>query len=240
MDVHPPHHGIDTWRDFFVHMATICLGLLIALGLEQGVESIHRAHQRQELREALDRDSRQAIIDAGRSARYSDTYIAWLLLRIKTVQAALAAHQPPPQELPFRYTGYDVATDPSFQAAKASGQLGLLSQEEVRAYSEADWLMVYLLKAYDDRQVELQSLRAFALEAGSADGPPDFSKLDATDLHRYLDILVGQLWNTARFRFWSQEVVALETALLKGERDLPALQRIEHAAHTPVSGLTIR
>src|SRR5580704_10034552 len=107
MDVHPPHHGIETWRDFFVHMATICLGLLIALGLEQGVEAIHRAHERHELREAMDRDSRQAIVDAGRSAHFTDAYIAWLLQRIKAVQAALAAHQTAPPEPHFPGPSHD-------------------------------------------------------------------------------------------------------------------------------------
>jgi hypothetical protein len=240
MEVHPPHQGIHTWRDFFVHMATICLGLLIALGLEQGVEAVHRAQERHELREALDRDSRQAIVDAGRSGRFCDAHIAWLLQRIKAVQAALAAHIAAPQEKPFHSDGYDIATDPSFQAAKSSGQLGLLSQEEVRAYSEADWLIAYLLKAYDEDQVTRQSLRTFAMEAGSVDRPPDFSTLDAADIRRYRDLLAEELWNTMRFLFWSREIVAVETALLKGQRDFVTLQRIEKAAHTPIPGLTLR
>jgi hypothetical protein len=49
LDVHPPHHPTHTWRDFFVHIATICVGLLIAIGLEQTVEAIHRAHEKHEL-----------------------------------------------------------------------------------------------------------------------------------------------------------------------------------------------
>ena len=32
MEVHPPEHPIFTWKQFFVHMATVCLGLLIAPG----------------------------------------------------------------------------------------------------------------------------------------------------------------------------------------------------------------
>ena len=36
LDVHPTH----TWRDFFLHLATITIGLLIAVGLEQTVERI--------------------------------------------------------------------------------------------------------------------------------------------------------------------------------------------------------
>jgi predicted secreted protein len=53
LDVHPPHHPTHTWRDFFIHIATIVVGLLIAVCLEQGVEAIHRHHERQQLIEDL-------------------------------------------------------------------------------------------------------------------------------------------------------------------------------------------
>jgi hypothetical protein len=35
LDVHPPHEVTHTWKDFFIHIATIVVGLLIAIGLEQ-------------------------------------------------------------------------------------------------------------------------------------------------------------------------------------------------------------
>jgi hypothetical protein len=53
LDVDPPHHAIGTWRDFFIHIATIVVGLLIAIGLEQTVESIHEHHELNATREAL-------------------------------------------------------------------------------------------------------------------------------------------------------------------------------------------
>jgi hypothetical protein len=40
LDVHPPHHAASTWRDFFIRIITIVIGLLIAIGLEQTVEAI--------------------------------------------------------------------------------------------------------------------------------------------------------------------------------------------------------
>src|ERR1035441_4382117 len=49
IDVHAPHGGVHTWKDFWIHLGTITLGLLIAISLEQSVEWLHHLHQRHEL-----------------------------------------------------------------------------------------------------------------------------------------------------------------------------------------------
>jgi hypothetical protein len=53
LDVHPPHEAAHSWKDFFIHIATIVIGLIIAVGLEQAVEAIHHRHQLSESRESL-------------------------------------------------------------------------------------------------------------------------------------------------------------------------------------------
>lgn len=53
LDVHPPHTPTHTWRDFLLHIATIVVGLLIAVGLEQLVETLHHRHQLHEARRAI-------------------------------------------------------------------------------------------------------------------------------------------------------------------------------------------
>ncbi|MES2392292.1 MAG: hypothetical protein V4555_11670, partial [Acidobacteriota bacterium] len=53
LDVHPPHHPTHTWKDFFIHIATIVVGLIIAVGLEQLVEHVHQRYELRETREAL-------------------------------------------------------------------------------------------------------------------------------------------------------------------------------------------
>jgi hypothetical protein len=53
LDVHPPHTAVHGWRDFFIHIATIVIGLLIAVGIEQTVESFHHRHEARDAREAL-------------------------------------------------------------------------------------------------------------------------------------------------------------------------------------------
>jgi hypothetical protein len=53
LDVHASHSAVRTWRDFFIHIATITIGLLIAIALEQWVESLHHIHQRHQLQDDL-------------------------------------------------------------------------------------------------------------------------------------------------------------------------------------------
>jgi hypothetical protein len=56
LDVHPPHASVHTWRDFFIHIATIVIGLCIAVGIEQTVEALHHRHQVRDAREDLRRE----------------------------------------------------------------------------------------------------------------------------------------------------------------------------------------
>jgi hypothetical protein len=67
LDVHPPEHGIHGVRDFFIHLLTITVGLLIALGLEQAAEAMHHRHQREHAEAAIRqeiRDNLEAVATA--------------------------------------------------------------------------------------------------------------------------------------------------------------------------------
>jgi hypothetical protein len=61
LDVHPPHNPTHTWRDFFIHIATIVIGLLIAISLEQSVELFHHRHQVAEARRAIAEERQENI-----------------------------------------------------------------------------------------------------------------------------------------------------------------------------------
>ena len=67
LDVHPPHAAAHSWKDFFIHIATIVVGLIIAVGLEQTVEFFHHRHEVAETREALriERDHNRQAYAAG-------------------------------------------------------------------------------------------------------------------------------------------------------------------------------
>ncbi len=53
IEVHPPHERVHSWTQFFIHIAAITIGLLIAIGLEQTVVYFHHRHQLQEARREL-------------------------------------------------------------------------------------------------------------------------------------------------------------------------------------------
>src|SRR5450631_4652760 len=59
LDIHPAQRSANSWKEFFVHIATIVLGLLIAVGLEQTVEYFHHRHLASEGREQLRVERRQ-------------------------------------------------------------------------------------------------------------------------------------------------------------------------------------
>jgi len=61
LDVHAPHESIHTWKSFFIHIATIVVGLLIAVALEQTVEAFHRHHQSRVARAAIDSELRENL-----------------------------------------------------------------------------------------------------------------------------------------------------------------------------------
>jgi hypothetical protein len=240
MEVHAPEHGIHNWRDFFVHMGTICLGLLIALGLEQAAEAVHHAHQRAELREALDTDSQQAIVDAKRSEHFSDQMIAWLTMRIGQVRTAIATKGTIPRVALPHTDEFDLVIDPSFQAARSSGLLALLSQQEIIAYSEADTVTANINKTYERLGEARSSLAQFAFRFRSAGGTADYSHATPEEQERYLELLIGQLSGQVNFRFYNTVERGIETALLRGERDLKALQKSERSLNKPAPGLGLK
>jgi hypothetical protein len=56
VDVQPPHQPIHTWKDFFLHLLTITIGLFIALTLEAAIESLQHRHLVRDARANLRRE----------------------------------------------------------------------------------------------------------------------------------------------------------------------------------------
>jgi len=79
IDVHAPHGGLHTWKDFWIHLGTIALGLLIALGLEQTAEWVHHLHQRHQLEEDLRTEGEYNHRHAENNIAIYDKIVPWLI-----------------------------------------------------------------------------------------------------------------------------------------------------------------
>jgi hypothetical protein len=138
LDVHPPHAATHTWKDFFIHIATICVGLLIAIALEQTVEAVARSHERAELRRALHDESLQIVYDTKRADEDDGLQLAWVAQQEANIDQALKSHHAlgPIPPMPRLAGGVAGAGNPYYVAAKASGRISLLTDQEVVAYGE--------------------------------------------------------------------------------------------------------
>jgi hypothetical protein len=238
LDVHPPHHPIHTWKEYLLHMSTIVLGLLIAIGLEQSVEAIHRAHERQDLRESLRRDAEKAIVDAEASEKAETAPLRWLNARQQQVKDALAAHRPltgPVSRAP--HVSSNMPIDPAWSAARSSGHLALLSQEEVQVFSEADILFVHVQQGHDEGIAA--SRRRGSFEWRYADpksiGVMDLSSLSSAEMNHYLDLLIDEANAWDQYRVLCQYLRGAETAILTGDRDLARIQKAELQFYTRIA-----
>src|ERR1700677_797621 len=93
LDVHPAHHAANTWREFFIHIATIVIGLLIAVGLEQTVEYFHHQHQLRDVRQGILADASLYLHDVAELRLVNRQRIEDLNTRIQQEQAVLSHPQ---------------------------------------------------------------------------------------------------------------------------------------------------
>ena len=135
LDVHAPHESVHTWRDFFIHIATIVIGLLIAIGLEQTVEYIHHRHEVSETREALrvERDrNRQAFAQGMDEFHRQTSALENNLLVLNYLRLHPNAS---PQDLPGVLIWHATRTsvsDSAWRTAQQSNVTALMPQDEVR------------------------------------------------------------------------------------------------------------
>jgi hypothetical protein len=161
LDVHAPHETVHTWRDFFIHIATIVVGLIIAVGLEQTVELIHH---RRELREA--REEMQADIDVDRRITATDLQSIHLLqANLNRDMALLLAHratsQPLTAKLNFDSTLFAMR-NAAWKANQPSGVFNLMPHSEIEhddfVFSGCD-AIIRLRPAMEPRDRNRQSHR---------------------------------------------------------------------------------
>src|ERR1700722_7560600 len=153
LDVHAPHEAVHTWKDFLIHIATIVIGLLIAIGLEQTVEVFHHRHQIAETRKAL-----QLELDQNRRAyadRISEFHrqTAALLNNINVLRYVQQHPDARQESLPGILVWHAVRgefTQSAWKTAQQSNVTALMPQDEVRRYTLTYDRIEQVVKSFDD------------------------------------------------------------------------------------------
>jgi len=147
IEVHAPHEAVHSWKDAFIHIAIIVVGLLIAVGLEQTVEWVHHRQEVAKVRVEL-RAERETNKETFKRETANWRWETAELENNLMVLAYLQQHPGTPDEkLPGTLFWARYNSDSSqaaWDAATSSGVTSLMPREEIaqyeRNYDKLKWI----------------------------------------------------------------------------------------------------
>jgi hypothetical protein len=231
LDVHAPHQTAHSWKDFFIHLATIAIGLLIALGLEQTVEFLHHRH----LSNQLERQMREVFasdVEADASSMKGlGNLRAYLLELREAIKARLDGKKefaaPSPNDVRMAIFPRFPNLAP-YDAAKENGSIAYLPVARIRLFNRVAFQRELAATVRDHLFDGLAAFSAFSEryvdssgvpEMNSAVTTPDLAKLSVPELNEYLAIVAALIKKTdlfsARIHLFDLEC----RAILNGVRD---------------------
>jgi len=190
LDVHPPHEPTHTWKDFLIHIATIVLGLMIAVGLEQAVEYVHHRYEVRETREALRRELEDNQRRMKREVVYWRKETAALENNLLVLEY-LKQHPGTPQEkLPGILIWSDLSagyTHVAWDAAKQNAVIDLLPEDEAARDAERYERLARVDSSSEDVWTALNDASQFSYVDG------DLSHLSPQQVDETITLLAAAL-----------------------------------------------
>ncbi len=133
MEVHPPDHPIRNVRDFLLHLLTITVGLLIALGLEGLVEKVHNRHllhtAEADLRVEI-RENRKSLAEDEQHLNLTEQHIEAAL----DILDAVRAHKSNGGDITPHWEWDDVQST-AWDTAHNTGAIALMPYDSAQAYA---------------------------------------------------------------------------------------------------------
>jgi hypothetical protein len=205
LDVHPPHEAAHTWKDFFIHVGTICVGLLIAIGLEQSVEALHRHSELIETRKALaeEREQNREIFRRAVAGSLIDAARLHNDIRVFTY---LARHPGTPQaKLPGVIVWTDNVFAPNTSAWDAAGHantLSLLPKDELNKHAATYFELQRALDSYSEVTQSIVQAAAYST------GTDDPATMSSQQIQHVIDLLEQASIRESLFAVWMQNIAA--------------------------------
>jgi hypothetical protein len=137
LDVHAPHHPIEGWKDFFVHLITITVGLLIAVGIEGCVE-LHREHKlvneaRATMREEIE-GNLKSMQDAEENLKKQRAMMKKNMDRLTRIQENPKDKAAQNASIDASYSTIGLR-DTAWKTAQTTGALSFMPYDEAKRYS---------------------------------------------------------------------------------------------------------
>lgn len=133
LEVHAPHQPINTWKDVFIHIGIIVVGLCIAVGLDEIVVFFHHRYQIKETREALQVEREKNHKNIETDAKLWRVNVAVLQNNLAVFEYIL--HHPgiPQEKLPgiiYWNMANQETTHVAWDSAKQNGIVAMMSDIE--------------------------------------------------------------------------------------------------------------
>ena len=241
LDVHPPHEAAHSWKDFFIHVGTICVGLLIAVSLEQSVEYLHRQHERHLLEhelhaeaEILQRNAEIDITQYNSQLKYLLALRKDISLRIATNGSAnppVRLYVAPPMGRGVQGAGTIDILNPIWESARTDGRLALLPEGIKRAYGVVAHRKAQWDQRSEQATLAMETLRSLMTQCSDIHiaRTPDFSCMSQPQL---IELRV-----VAASAFEKMRPLRLVTVQLSGELNLVLGEGfIDQQSLTPADG----
>jgi hypothetical protein len=238
IDVHAPHKSDHTWTDFFIHIATICVGLIIAIGLEQTVEAVHHLHQRHHLEDNLRAELRADLRrDATDFRVFADirAYTVQLESAVSARRAGKPSPHGPPASADTRRNEVPIAPSIAiWDAAKLDATVTLLPTNEIELYHAIVLQHDLTFNALDDFQHAAFALESFeerfvdspgAFDMGYSAPIPNLDTMSAADLTQYESLLAAYIKAVDRIVVRLHFFDRVTRAILDGAIDRDDLNR---------------
>ncbi len=191
LDVHPPHEPVHGWRDFFLHLVTITIGLLIALSLEGCVEWQHHRHLVREAEASLHDEIAENAKGMQDTLNELHKQQASLKQDVVILKYIVKNHKPPEHssmEITFHIRDFN---DVSWKTAQTTTALSYMPYNEAKQYSEIYGAQAAL------QSTQQQAARDAVISLGpfidNSDQDPDPTGGEAAAIQAKIEVLQGQL-----------------------------------------------
>ena len=195
IDLHPPHHGPMTLRDFFIHLFIVVLGILIAIGLEQTAEVIHHHHQRQQLEQDLRAEAERNVGTIQANEKNFADYMAWYRDILKAGREAQPTAGFVTFVIPPRVRA-QIAQRPMdnvWPAATASGAVAVLPREEIETFGRINTYAEFADQIAGARQAALLTQNAVLSRLGLSLAPDTTLRMTPQDRDELMRALATHL-----------------------------------------------